>query len=294
MEQALATSGELTPQESAYFESRGEAPVEGGAEGGQQQQSEGQQQRVEALDPAKLKEIADNHQKATKEERERRKAAEQRLRDLEIQNARYAERFSVLDRIQSEQRQPAQVPSPTEDPFKYIEHIPEQFKTLEQKLAQYEQREQQQAQHQQIVRIYAADAQRVKADHPEFDQAYQHVVGGFLAAAQAMGLSDPVAAAQAQELQIVQQALSNGRSPAEAFLSMAKAYGFAPKASDNGAAEKLDKIEQGQAANKSLGAAGGESGADNMTADALLKMPLDEFDAWCRKNSAKAKRLMGG
>jgi len=31
-----------------------------------------------------------------------------------------------------------------------------------------------------------------------------------------------------------------------------------------------------------------------MTAEALLKMPVDEFEAWVTKNPAKAKRIMGG
>ena len=30
------------------------------------------------------------------------------------------------------------------------------------------------------------------------------------------------------------------------------------------------------------------------TGEMLLKMPMDEFEAWCAKNPAKAKRLMGG
>ena len=31
-----------------------------------------------------------------------------------------------------------------------------------------------------------------------------------------------------------------------------------------------------------------------MTGEMLLKMPMDEFEAWCTKHPAKAKRLMGG
>jgi hypothetical protein len=31
-----------------------------------------------------------------------------------------------------------------------------------------------------------------------------------------------------------------------------------------------------------------------MTGEMLLKMPMDEFEAWCTKNPARAKRLMGG
>jgi hypothetical protein len=32
----------------------------------------------------------------------------------------------------------------------------------------------------------------------------------------------------------------------------------------------------------------------DMTAEILPKMPMDEVEAWCTKNPAKAKRLIGG
>jgi hypothetical protein len=32
----------------------------------------------------------------------------------------------------------------------------------------------------------------------------------------------------------------------------------------------------------------------DITADMLLKMPMDEVEAWCSRNPARAKRLMGG
>ena len=31
-----------------------------------------------------------------------------------------------------------------------------------------------------------------------------------------------------------------------------------------------------------------------LPADMLLRMPMDEFEAWCAKNPGRAKRIMGG
>jgi hypothetical protein len=59
-------------------------------------------------------------------------------------------------------------------------------------------------------------------------------------------------------------------------------------------ADKLDTIQRGQNANKSLSNTGGNAGDGDITGEMLLKMPMDEFEAWCTKHPAKAKRLMGG
>jgi hypothetical protein len=58
--------------------------------------------------------------------------------------------------------------------------------------------------------------------------------------------------------------------------------------------DRLDTIARGQAAGKSLASAGGSGGDSEMSAEALLRMPMDQFEAWCAKNPAKAKRIMGG
>ena len=59
-------------------------------------------------------------------------------------------------------------------------------------------------------------------------------------------------------------------------------------------AVELDTIQRGQNANKSLSNTGGNAGDGDITGEMLLKMPMDEFEAWCTKHPAKAKRLMGG
>jgi uncharacterized protein (DUF2342 family) len=97
-------------------------------------------------------------------------------------------------------------------------------------------------------------------------------------------------------------AFQRGKSPAQMLYDLANQRGYkkasaaAPKpgAEEEAAAEKLARIERGQAEHKSLSNTGGSSGDQDMTAEALIAMPADEFEAWCNKNPAKAKRLFGG
>jgi hypothetical protein len=285
MSDQMETGVEFTPEETAFFDNRGQAP-EPEPEKVETQKTE----TVEAEKPEpKVEKVVPLP--ALHEERNKRKAIEARLREIELENARYAERFKIIEKVDKQ-------PTPAEDPFAYLEKVvPGEIDEVRKKLAEFEKRDQEQTQHRQVLSSYASDVQRFKAETPDFDDAYKFVVNGYFAEAQAMGLPNPVEAAQAHELQIVMNALQRGVSPAEALFSVAKARGFQSKPKEDEkkpAAEKLDTIEKGQAANKSLSQAGGQPGGEEMTAEQLLKMPLDEFEAWTKKNPAKARRLMGG
>jgi hypothetical protein len=289
----------LTPEENAFFESGGQTPPEKPATEQQQTQTEptegkdkvsgkdGEQEKAEKVVPLG----------ALHEERGKRKALEQRLRDIEIQNARYAERFKVIEEVGSK-KEPAEPPDIATDPLGHLQHISAELGQTKQKLSTIEQQEQARDLQTRVVGAYAQDAARFKAETPDFSDAYGYLVDSRVKEYQLIGHQDPVSAAQADEFQIVQMALQQGKSPAEIIYGLAKTRGFqgkAPeKAQEKPAAEKLAQIDKGQQANKSLASAGGSAGADEMTAQQLLEMPMDEFEAWVGKNPAKAKRLMGG
>ncbi len=117
-----------------------------------------------------------------------------------------------------------------------------------------------------------------------------------------------------EQMLVAREALSKGRSPAKAVLSLARARGWKPeaaavvpaKASGNGAAaparqvaakptvsEELAAIREGQANSKSLSDAGGSPGGD-ITPERLATMTDDEFDEFYNsmpKN--KLDKLMG-
>lgn len=290
----------LTPEENAFFDSKGATAPE-------PQKNEAETAKPAATSEPEAKEkVSGKEQEQEKservvplaalhEERGKRKGLEQRLREFELENARFKERFKVVEEIGKKQEAPP--PDPSADPFAYLQQVPNELGELKSKLTQFEQQEQQRTQQQRVVSAYSQAADQFRKDSPDFNDAYKHIIDSRIEEYKLIGHPDPVAAVQSDEFQIVLGALQQGRNPAEVIYSLAKARGFqakAPAQPDKTAAEKLAQIEKGQASNKSLASAGGQSGAEEMTAEALLKMPMDEFEKWVEKNPAKAKRLMGG
>ena len=100
---------------------------------------------------------------------------------------------------------------------------------------------------------------------------------------------------------LAQQAIQNGRNPAESVYAIAKARGYTPKqaqaAADAAAkteteAEKLARIEAGQAASKSIGQAQGAQLSSGLKLDSktLANMSDDEFAKVYNKLSRNERR----
>lgn len=291
----VADTGALSPAENAYFESRGETPI-----ASPEPKPEGDAKPNGEAQPKPEGDPADKVEKvvplaALHEERNRRKDFEKQVRERDIAIARYEERFKLVE----EQGKKA-APEPVDrnaDPFAYINQVGDKTESIEQKLNRMETQERQRGEQQHVLSLYSNSVSAFKATAPDFDEAYQSAVTSRQRVYELVGHPNPAAAAQADEFQLVTAALQQGKNPAEVIYEIAKAQGWQPKAKEPAkgeAAAKLDTIEKGQAANKSLQSAGGAGGPDEMTAQRLLDMPMDEFEAWTTKNPAKAKRLMGG
>lgn len=237
---------------------------------------------------------------ALHEERTRRKDLDKQLREAQQQIAEFRGRFSVIERLQGGQQpqaeQPAGDPNPEEDIFGAVNAIAKRLDATdaEKKAA---------AEHTTFVSSYKADAQKFTETNPDYMEAYNHLLGSRAAELQAIGYEGEELgkALQADEIAIAQMATSKGKSPAEMLYNLAKLRGYTKKeaaaaaaAAAPSGAEKLEAIERGQAANKSLSNTGGNAGDQDMTAERLMSMPMDEFEAWCDKNPAKARRIMGG
>jgi hypothetical protein len=152
-----------------------------------------------------------------------------------------------------------------------------------------------------FVDKYVADCNAFESKTPDFKPAYNFLLNSRAAELKAIGYDTPETLHQAlvaDEFAIAQVAFERGKSPAEMIYALANQRGYkkAPAADPDAgaAAEKLATIQRGQAAHKSLSNTGGSSGDQDMTAEALISMPAAEFEAWCDKNPAKAKRLFGG
>ena len=283
----------LSEAETKYFESGGESelPVESGEAGG----GEGEGEKPEQTEqPEPKKDNLVPHQ-ALHEQRERRKAAEKRARDLEIENAKFRERFTIIKELQGKD-EPKGPPKPEEDIFGAFEHLSKNFETVQKRLDDGEAAKKQEAQRNELVGHYKNDAAKFTTENPDFKDAYNHLLGSRARELMALGYEEPAeleAALRNEEMSIAQMAFEKGKSPAQVIYDLAKERGYKkadPKASTEA---KLDTIERGAALNKSLSSAGGSSGDSEMTAERLLTMPNEEFETWCSKNPAKAKRLMG-
>jgi hypothetical protein len=300
----------LSPEENSYFESGGNSEIPGG--GGttttndQASGGGGTGAAADAGTPGADGKTPDKQLTVEKmvslsalhEERGRRKATETEKRALETQLAELRGKFSIIERLQ----QPAQPEAPTveNDIFGVVKNLSEtQAQILQRQKADDAQRAAD-GERNNLVNTYRMDAAQFEAKTPDYRAAYNHLINSRAAELQAMGYEDPVALQQAvedDELAIARMALSAKKSPAQIIYSLAQQRGYkkAGGGQDPGkGADKLDTINRGQQANKSLSSTGGNAGDGEVTGEMLLKMPMDEFETWCAKNPAKAKRLMGG
>lgn len=237
---------------------------------------------------------------ALHEERTRRKDLDKQLREAQQQIAEFRGRFSVIERLQGGQQQaeqPGPVPTVDDDIFGNVKHVGETVEQLKKRLDDADAASKAQTEHTTFVTKYQKDAATFTEKQPDYMQAYNYILQSRVQELQALGYEgDELGQAlQADELGIAQFAMSKGKSPAEVLYALATQRGYkkADAAAPSGA-EKLEAIERGQAANKSLSNTGGNAGDQDMTAERLMGMPMDEFEAWCDKNPAKARRIMGG
>lgn len=307
----------LSSEESKFFETGGESGIpaeisgadagggetlnaEGGADAGAADagadQSKGEAKHVPLA--------------ALHEERTRRKEIDKQLREAQQQIAEFRGKFSVIERLQGGQQQqteqPAAIPTVEDDIFGNVKHVGETVEQIKKRLDDADAASKAQAEHTTFVNSYKADAQKFIGTTPDYMDAYNHLLSSRAAELQAIGYEGEELgkALQADEIAIAQMAMSKGKSPAEMLYNLAKQRGYTKKEAAAAAAaaapaapsgaEKLEAIERGQAANKSLSNTGGNAGDQDMTAERLMGMPLDEFEAWCDKNPAKARRIMGG
>lgn len=147
-----------------------------------------------------------------------------------------------------------------------------------------------------LLADYRASVAEVAAAEPDFPAAYDFLVDS---RAREMSLAgyQPAEIRRALDLEeraIALAALQAGENPAERLMALARHRGWQSGAGDSAATERLDRLAAGQAGAKSLSQAGGSAAAPDMTVTRLLRMSDDDFQAWCDKHPARAKRIMGG
>jgi hypothetical protein len=291
----------LSPEENAFFETGGNSEIPVGekiadAPDGRQS-SAGDGKTTEAADKdgqTKVEKMVSLS--ALHEERGRRKTTESEKRALESQLAELRGKFSIIEQLNA----PKELEAPTveTDIFGVIRNQAETLAQLQRRLQAEDDQKRAAGEHNNLVTAYRMDAAQFEAKTPDFKAAYNHLLNSRAAELMAIGYDDPAQLHQAltnDEMAIARTALGNKKSAAEIIYNLAQQRGYRKAGPGAGkGAEKIDTINRGQQANKSLANTGGSSGDGDMTGEMLLKMPMDEFEAWCTKNPAKAKRLMGG
>jgi hypothetical protein len=275
----------LTPEETHYFETGGgeSAPADAAA------------RDTDGAPPAppqaeKMVALAALH-----EERSRRKEIDRQNRDLQQQLAEMRGKFSIIERLRPQGLSPGARDDADDGLAGAVRDASHTVAQIERRLQAQDAHERAADQQTALVSAYQADAAQFEARTPDFRAAYNHLLQSRAQELVALGYDTPQAihdALLADEFAVAQAALARRQSPAELIYNLARQRGYAagaPRGSD-----RLDTIARGQAANKSLAFTGGGSGDADITAEALLKMPMDEFDAWCTRNPAKARRIMGG
>lgn len=311
----------MSEAEEAFFTSGGESeiPSEGGADagatvdGGAGGADAGAAKQPDASAKTNDAPKGDHVPLATfLEEKRQRKELVTKFQDAEKQLAELRGKFSIIDRLKiggedPATQQPAGPPSVEDDIFGAVKHVTGKIEAIEKSAADakaaQEANDKAAADHKTFVDNYRADAASFEVKTPDFKPAYDFLLNSRAAELKAIGYDTPEslhAALLADEMAIAQMAFEKGKSPSQMLYDLSVQRGYKKAAPtqaeiDGGkAAQKLDTIERGQAANKSLSNAGGSAGDQDVTGEQLAAMSLEEFEAWSEKNPAKAKRLFGG
>jgi len=284
--------GELSPAEESYFESGGNVEIPQGEQAAAEEKiAEPETPKAEEPKVEKMVSLAALH-----EERNRRREIDRQYRETQQQLAELKGKLSIVERLAPEKTE-AKEPTVEEDIFGVVKNTTQTVADIQKQLKEQADQQKAEGERNALISAYRSDAAKFETENPDFKTAYNHLLQSRAAELQTMGYTDPRALHEAltnDEMSIAQMALSQGKSAAEIIYNLAKQRGYAKADDKPSAAEKLANIEKGQAANKSLSSTGGTAGEADMTAEALLKMPMDEFEKYAEKNPAKVRRLMGG
>lgn len=229
---------------------------------------------------------------ALKREREANKALREQF---ETGNKRLEMLLASFQQAQP-QRQAEPTPDINTDPVGFFQRenqtLRQELDGLKQFREQFEQRGQQTVQEVNFLNAYRTDAMTFSQKTPDFTPAYNHFKEVVIRDALESG-ADPeeaVAEMEAQERKLVDRALRNGKSPAEAVYNAAKRYGFKATAQASPDA-KMDAMQRGQSAARSTSASGARGRYDGLSIESLAAMSEAEF---AKVPQSIVNRLLGG
>lgn len=207
----------------------------------------------------------------------------------------------VFEKIYKQAETPAQpIPSFEDDPIEALKYKLDQ---AEKKINEFDQdklqtREQYEraASMQKFQNTYASKAREFEQQAPDFKDAYAFALKSRFEEYQALGYSqeEAVALVNEDEMAIVAKALQSEQNPAESIYKLAKMRGYQGKQAanesiNNQAKQKMETLERGMNASKSLSNNGGGQANGDLTIESILAMDDDEFD---KVDWEKVRKLM--
>ncbi len=298
---------QLNEAESKFFESRGEllpTPLSEGLPESPAVVSEPEEPGEAAPIREKASEtpLAAVSDKETRQEKfvplqalQQERAEKKQLRE-EVRQYREWQ-AQLAQRLQQFPQQPAQqIPDPQTKPLEYINHVLGNVQATTAELQQWRQQQEQTAQQRAAVQQYASWAagqeQEFAKNQPEYHEAYRYAADARDRELQALGYADPSARAaivRQNTTEIINNAIQQGRNPAELVWEYAQARGFASKGKRSSTTQNAGGNEEAQAKiTAGLQAAGaklnqgGATGEGELSAKDLAGITdPDEFEkAW--------------
>ena len=224
---------------------------------------------------------------ALQQERAEKKQLRDELKAYREWQAQLAQRLQQMPTAQA-----PQAPDPQTKPLEYINHVLGNMQATTSELQQWRQQQEQVAQQraamQQVSDWATIQEQEFAKTQPEYHDAYRYAADTRDKELQALGFADPTqraAIVRQNTAEIINNAIQQGRNPAELVWEYAQARGFAPKGKRAGSNEEAQaKIAAGlQAAGAKLNQ-GGATGEGELSAKDLAGITdPEEFEkAWKR------------
>lgn len=241
-------------------------------------------------EPAKPQQRMVPHE-ALHEERERRKTAEQQVRDFQQLLARFAPQAPAAPAPEA-----PKIPDFSTDPVGHfqarIDALEKRNNELESFRTQQTQQTEQQRAQQTLTSWSAQQENQFRQTAPDYDDAVAHIRDQRVAELRALNVPDNAIMAQLQQDAMVLMATAHqqGANVAERVYAIAKSRGYQPKAAAAATPDPIETIQRGQQLAAGLGSAGAAP-AGRLTAERLANMTEAEFS---KVSEDDIRRLFGG
>lgn len=257
--------------------------------------TEQEEAKTVSKDVEKLERIAADKSRMAHSERRRAREAEERNRELEARLAR----LEGGSKIEDDPFDLSKAPDPVQDPIGALEFqqraIAAYAKRVQEEQRQGQQQTAQERQFQQINTRMTEHEADFRELNPDYDDAAKHFREARTLELQEQGYEgDELTQALRTELVgLVARTLQSGKDPAEVVYKLAKNRGFGTQARKevvDTPSKKLQTIERGQKASRSLSTMSGKTGDGELSVESINKLDGAAFDAAYAKMREQAKR----